>query len=111
MKDGDVALDRSAPRYDIQLSVRLIPLDLDDGFSGVSRNMSETGVLISAEKGQPRGAIVRLKFPEFEWTAQVVWTREMEEELGFLLGMKFLALSNEDSQMLVRLLRRAAAGP
>jgi hypothetical protein len=67
-------------------------------------------VLISAEREQPRGAVVRLKSPEFEWTAQVVWTREMEEELGFLLGMKFLSLSTEDTERLVRLLRKAAAG-
>ena len=97
-----------APRYDIELSVQLFPQGSDDGFNGVTKNMSQTGVLVSGENDQPLGAIVRLKFPEFEWTAQVIWTRDTEKELRVLLGMKFLSLSSEDQKMLVRLLKAAA---
>ena len=37
------------PRYDIELPVRLVPVDSEDEFTGVSRNISETGVLVSEE--------------------------------------------------------------
>ena len=95
------------PRYDIELPVRLVPVGSEDGFTGVSRNISETGVLVSGERLEPLGTFLRLEFPIFEATGEVIWTSESEEEPGILLGMRFASLSRKDRKMLILLLGRA----
>jgi hypothetical protein len=88
-------MSEPAPRYDIELSVRLVPGGSDAAFTGTSENISETGVLVLAERLEPRGALLYLEFPVFEARGEVIWTRETEEELQVLLGMRFLALGGK----------------
>ena len=102
-------MNAPAPRYDIELSVRLVPTESEEGgFQGTSQNLSETGVLVRADRMEPMGSFLRLKFPVFEGTGEVIWTRETDEELGVFLGMKFASLSPQDRQALLRLLEGSA---
>ena len=105
-----MADDIPAPRYDIELSVRLIPSDPEKTFRGVSQNLSETGVLVRAERSEPLRTMLRVEFPVFAASGEVIWTRETGEDLGVFLGMKFQALSSEDKRMLLRLLRGPGTG-
>ena len=93
-----------AARFDIELDVRLIPEDSNIEFHGVSKNMSETGVLVLTERQEPRGTRLGLEFPVFKGKGEVIWTRETEKA-DALLGMKFVSLSRKDRKSLLSLLK------
>ena len=91
-----------APRYDITLEVRLIPENSNGRFHGVSQNISETGILVLAERTEPRGTMARVEFSKFTGTGEVIGTRDTEEE--FLIGMRFVSLSRGRLETLTQLL-------
>lgn len=93
-----------APRYDIHLPVILTLADSQRSVVGTSENISETGVLIRAEEIAPLRSVLHLDFSLFSATAEVIWSREVEDESAVLLGMKFIELSREHRGILLRLL-------
>lgn len=110
MEGSRVALDTPAPRYDLTLNVRMAPPGPDGEFRGVSKNISATGVLVLAERAEPRGTQLHLEFPVFTATGEVIWTREVEPSPQALVGMKFTSLARSDRKALVGLLESPEIG-
>ncbi len=81
----------------LRLSIDLIVEDSAARLPSVSLNISETGILVRAGRGLPRGSVVKLEAKEFKAKAEIIWTREMEEP-GTLLGMKFVSIGRRDSK-------------
>ena len=92
-----------APRFDIELDVRLIHEDSNTEFHGVSKNMSETGVLVLTERQEPRGTRLGLEFPAFKGEGEIIWTKATDE--GALLGMRFLSMGWRDRRALKSLFK------
>ena len=99
-------MEKSAPRFNIQLVVAMTFEERGTTAQGVSQNISETGVLIRSSAMAPRGAVARLEFTEFKTKAEVIWTRETED--GLLLGMRFLSMGWGDRRALNKILESVA---
>ena len=107
-----------APRYEIRLSLILILYDPAGRFRGVTRNISESGMLVASSATRPRGALVHFESLTFSGGAEVIWTRETDEEEmlpgsmfveeKMLLGLKFVELSRRDGKALQEFLEQYA---
>jgi hypothetical protein len=93
-----------APRYDVSLPVELSIPSTKVRFSGVSENLSETGVLLRASALLPLRAVVQLQFPGFASVGEVIWSRNVPGNESVLIGMRFLETSREDRKILLRVL-------
>ena len=91
-------MNSPAPRYSITVSVTLTTQDTEGGLSGFTRNISQSGMLITSTATRPSGALVHFESPPFSGEAEVIWTGENEGEL--LLGLKFVSLSELDRESL-----------
>ena len=100
-----MALISRAPRKNIVMSVRLM-FRGGEVLHGDSLNISKTGMLMLAKEARPVGTPVRFRFPHFQGVGEVVWTREAEPGVQFLmlLGIKFLPLEPYDRKVLDELL-------
>jgi hypothetical protein len=101
--------NRAAPRYAIELEVELRSRDTDFAFVGITENLSESGLLVRTWRTEPKGTLFDLTFPTFRGAAEVVWTRESDEQEGAGLGMRFVSLSSTGNEELPRLLASAGA--
>jgi hypothetical protein len=103
---------RSAPRYEVELSVQLVTTA---AVRGVSRNISTSGILVHATRPLPKGTRVRLEPLLSGGTAEVVWVRETKENADDPfseadIGLKFVLLPQHDRETisaLVESLRRS----
>ena len=92
-----------APRYGISVSLILLFHDPKGRFRGVTRNISESGMLVVSTAMRRRGSPVQFESSIFSGGAEVIWTRE-DHEGEMLLGLKFIELSNRDRNALHKLL-------
>jgi hypothetical protein len=93
-----------APRYDIELAVCLSRPDASEAFRGISQNLSASGVLVRAERGEPLKTVLMLQFPVFAAEGEVIWARQAGDDSGILLGLRFSQLTVGDRRILLRIL-------
>ena len=97
-----------APRCELRVSFTLILHHPAGKFHGLTRNISESGMLVASTTTRPHGAPVYFESQIFSGEAVVIWTRETDEG-KVLLGLKFVSLSRRDRNALHALLERAGA--
>jgi c-di-GMP-binding flagellar brake protein YcgR len=89
---------RFAPRYPVNLPVELT-LNPGDGasptsFRGTTKDISQTGVKVFSERTTSIGSRIRLRFAEFNASAEVVWVVETEVTGMALLGLTFVGVES-----------------
>ncbi len=89
------SIDRPAARAEIRLSGTMTLEGSPLPTPVVSINLSETGILVRAGRQVVRGTPVQLEFKEFKSKGEVIWTRQ-SEEVGNLLGIRFVSLARRD---------------
>ena len=92
-----------APRYDIRLPMELSIPSTKVHFSGVSENLSATGVLVRTTQLLPLRTVVHLQFPGFASDGEIIWSRNVPDE-SVLIGMRFVGISRDDEKTLLRVL-------
>lgn len=104
MESGDMTERRRHPRFGLEFDVQMRTLDLDErgegrpkNHTGVSRDVSETGIRVWASQAYPIQSMLLLTFecPEMGWNnitsrvGLVVWAEDLRTEGRCLLGIRF----------------------
>jgi hypothetical protein len=102
-----------APRYEVVFPVRLMARSTTGFLQGLTRNISESGMMIHASIPLEAGTPVRLEPLLVVGSAEVVWVRKARKENDGAdgpaeIGLRFVGLSQYDRENISALVRSLA---
>ena len=105
---------RKHPRFYLNLPIEFRVMNAQHVLGAMIVNTSETGLLIQSPNNVPAGTKLNIavlfsngfELANLEVLAEVVWTKTQlhDGRQGYELGLKFIQISEEDSQKLKNLL-------